>query len=84
MCFPCKVGSLSASIYSMQAEQLSLTKFWISEISVHFFFSNLLIIQFAGTLMALKRASSGWEDGDGSEAPRHESKRRLAFTRWVV
>ncbi|KAE9446642.1 hypothetical protein C3L33_21461, partial [Rhododendron williamsianum] len=38
---------------------------------------------FAGTLMALKRASSGWEDGDGSEAPRHESKRRLAFTRDV-
>ncbi|XP_058190856.1 calmodulin-binding protein 60 B-like [Rhododendron vialii] len=29
--------------------------------------------------MVLKRASSDWEYGDGSEAPRHESKRRLAF-----
>lgn len=34
--------------------------------------------------MVLKRASSDWEDGDGSEAPRHESKRRLAFATWVV
>jgi hypothetical protein len=39
----------------------------------------LLIIQFVGILMALKRLSSNWEDGDGSEVPRQGSKRRLTL-----